>query len=74
MSSRPMETVSLCPAAQIVITLLLLCVVASVTISHKIIQPLKKKSSHTTCIIGSCSTELTMLKLPSTYTIDLFYK
>lgn len=43
MSSRPMETVSLCPAAQIVITLLLLCVVASVTISHKIIQPLKKK-------------------------------
>lgn len=45
-----MQTGSLCPPAQIGITLLLLCVVASVAISHKIIQPLKKmkKSSHAT--------------------------
>lgn len=42
-----MQTGSLWPPAQIVITLLLPCVAASVAISHKIIQPLKK-SSHAT--------------------------
>lgn len=47
-------------------------IVANVIISHKIIQPLKKKkSSHTTCITGSCSTELTRLKLPCTYMIPI---
>lgn len=40
-----MQTVSLCPAAQIQIKLLLPCVIASVIISHKIIQPLKKNPS-----------------------------
>lgn len=66
-----MQTASLCPAARIQITLLLPYVIASVIISHKIIQPLQKKSSHAICIIGFCSTQSTTLKLSCTYTIGV---